>query len=96
MKKIIIVLFLFNAIQLSADCVWDAKDKTTYKVLKTGYGGKILFTGGYGSDFIIEIDGYVSSYIESVIILKDDFCNWDDNVIYIDDEVFDVKSVTKI
>ena len=80
----------------SADCVYNAKGKTTFQVLSTGYGGKILFSGGYGADFIVSVDGYISSNLGEVIILKDDFCSWENNVLYIDEEVFDVRSVDKI
>jgi len=96
MKKILFICILLIPFFTKADCVWDAKEKTTYQVLSTGYGGKILFSGGYGKNFIIEVDGYITKYIESVVILKDDFCSWDSDVLYIDDEVFDVKSVEKI
>tara|TARA_B100001741_G_C16196827_1_gene434007 strand:+ start:151 stop:444 length:294 start_codon:yes stop_codon:yes gene_type:complete len=97
MKKLILItLITISPFLLKADCVWGAKDKTTYKVLSTGYGGKIFFSGGYGSDFIIEIDGFIYENISEIMFLKDDFCSWEDNVIYIDDEVYDVKSVEKI
>tara|TARA_B100000427_G_scaffold139460_1_gene115998 strand:- start:441 stop:734 length:294 start_codon:yes stop_codon:yes gene_type:complete len=97
MKKNILFLSIILVPFFSlADCVYDAKEKTTFQVLSTGYGGKILFSGGYGSDFIVSVDGYITKYIDSVLILKDDFCSWEDSVLYIDDEVFDVKSVEKI
>ena len=96
MKKILFICILLIPFFTKADCVWDAKVKTTYQVLSTGYGGKILFSGGYGDDFIAEVDGYITKYIQSVVILKDDFCSWDSDVLYIDDEVLDVKSVEKI
>jgi len=95
-KKILFLSIILTPFFSMADCVYDAKEKTTFQVLSTGYGGKILFSGGYGKDFIVSVDGYVTNYIESVLILKDDFCSWDDSVLYIDDEVFDVKSVEKI
>ena len=97
MKKLILItLIAISPFMLKADCVWGAKDKTTYKVLSSGYGGKIFFSGGYGNDFIIEIDGFITEYITEIMFLKDDFCSWEESVIYIDDEVFDVKSVEKI
>ena len=95
-RAILIFCLSLHPLIKNADCVYGAKDKTSYKVLSTGYGGKIYFSGGYGNDFIIEVDGYVSSYINEVMFLKDDFCSWEDNVIYIDEEVFDVKSVDKL
>lgn len=80
-----------------ADCVYGAKDKDSYKILETGYGAKIYFSGGYGSDFIIQLSGSLySSYIDEIYFIKDDFCNYEDDVIVIDGEVFGVTSVNKI
>lgn len=95
-KKFLFVCLLLIPYFSSADCVYGAKDKTTYQILSTGYGGKILFSGGYGDDFIVEVEGYLIKHVDSVVILKDDFCSWDSGVLYIDEEVFGVKSVEKI
>ena len=95
-NKILFIFILLIPYFMSADCVYGAKDKTTFQVLKSGYGGKILFSGGYADDFIVEIEGYIPEYIDSVVFLKDEFCSWDSDVIYIDEEVFDVKSVEKV
>ena len=82
---------------LNFDCVFNAKDKTSYKVIKTGYGAKILFSGGYANDFIIEIDGSIfSKNLDEVYFVKSDFCAWESNVVVIDDEVFGVKTVSKV
>ena len=79
------------------DCVHSAKAKTSYKVIKTGYGAKILFSGGYSDDFIIEIDGSIyNKTLEGVYFVKDDFCNWESSVLVIDDEVYGVKDVAKV
>jgi len=79
------------------DCVYDAKDKSSFKVLETGYGAKIYFSGGTGSDFIIKLDGSLySKNLNEVYFIKSDFCSWESDVIVIDDEVFGVKSVTKV
>lgn len=94
-KILLLSILIFPSLS-KPDCVYNAKEKTKYQILSTGYGGKILFSGGYGNDFIVEVDGYVYSNVDSVMILKDDFCSWESNAIYIDEEVFDVKSVTKI
>ena len=84
-------------ISLNFDCVFNAKDKTSYKVIKTGYGAKILFSGGYANDFIIEIDGSIfSKNLDEVYFVKSDFCAWESNVVVIDDEVFGVKTVSKV
>ena len=87
---------LFNS--NSVDCIWGAKDVESYRVLETGYGAKIYFSGGYGSsDFIIKLDGaiYYKTFNE-IFFIKDDFCDWEDDVLVIDDEVFGVQKVTKV
>lgn len=89
------ILLAFNTSNL--DCVSGAKDKSAFQVLSTGYGAKILFSDGLGSDFIIELNGSIySKNLDEVYFIKDDFCNWDDNVLVIDDEVFGVKTVEKL
>ncbi len=79
-----------------ADCIYGAKDKESYKIIDTGYGAKIYFSGGYGDDFIIELNGSIFGTIDEVYFIKDDFCNWEDDVIVIDGEVFGVRSVKKL
>ena len=89
------ILLAFNTSNL--DCVYGAKDKSEFQVLSTGYRAKILFSEGVGSDFIIELDGsiYSKNPLE-VYFIKDDFCNWEENVLVIDDEVFGVNTVEKL
>ena len=98
MKKLFTILLTIGTLYTaSADCVYGAKDKSSYKIVDTGYGAKLYFSGGYGSDFIIELDGSIySTYISEIYFIKDDFCNWESDVIVIDGEVFGVKSVTKL
>ena len=52
MKKILLIATLLFSLYSYADCVYGAKDKSSYNVIKTGYGAKILFSGSYGDDFI--------------------------------------------
>ena len=98
MKKLILLsLLFFLSTSVFADCVFGAKDKSSYKIIETGYGAKIYFSGGYSSDFIIELSGSIySSYIDEIYFLKDDFCDFESDVIVIDEEVFDILSVTEI
>ena len=90
-------LILLNSHNNSYECVWGAKDKTSYKVLETGYGAKVYFSGGYGSAFVVKLDGsiYTKTFNE-VYFIKDDFCDYEDDVLVIDDEVFGVQTVTKV
>ena len=93
---LLIICILFTSLTF-ADCVWGAKDKDTYRVIDTGYGAKILFSGGYTNDFIIKIDGSIySKNLDEVYFIKDDFCDWESDVLVIDGEVFGVQSVTDI
>ena len=55
MKKTLLIATLLFSVYSYADCVYGAKDKSSYNVIKTGYSAKILFSGSYGDDFIIEI-----------------------------------------
>ena len=98
MKALFTLLIILSSLHISADCVYSgAKDKDEYKIIDTGYGAKIYFMGGYSSDFIIELDGSLySSYIDEMYFIKDDFCDWEDDVLVIDGEVFGVKSVNII
>jgi hypothetical protein len=97
MKKTLLIATLLFSVYSYADCVYGAKDKSSYNVIKTGYGAKILFSGSYGDDFIIEIDGSIyNETLDEVYFIKDDFCNWDTDVIVINGEVFGVKSVDKV
>ena len=97
MHYFLIFLLPFISFTKDLDCIYGAKDKSSFQVLSTGYGAKILFSEGLGSDFIIELDGSIySKNLDEVYFIKDDFCNWDDNVLVIDDEVFGVKSVEKL
>lgn len=96
-----LILFIFLSLiapkESKYDCIYDAKDKTSYKILETGYGAKIYFSGGYGSDFVIKINGSVYyKTVDEIYFIKNDFCDWEDDVIVIDDEVFGVQSVSRI
>lgn len=67
---------MINILNFKPDCAHSAKDRTSYKVIKTGYGAKILFLGGYSDDFIIEIDESIyNKTLEGVYFIKDDFCS---------------------
>ena len=97
MTHLLSLLILTFISSSSSDCVYGAKDKSSFQVISTGYGAKILFSEGLGSDFIIELDGSIySKNLDEVFFIKDDFCDWEENVLVIDDEVFGVKSVEKL
>ncbi|QFR42875.1 hypothetical protein [Sulfurimonas xiamenensis] len=78
--------------QLGADCVYGAKDKTNFVVLDSN---SIVLKGGYGSDILIKTYCYIYSSSD-VQILKDDFCDYESAIMYIDGEVCDANQVKKI
>ena len=99
MKTLLILLTcaLFTNKVKDYDCVYDAKSKTSYRVLETGYGAKIYFSGGYGPDFVVKLSGSIySKSLNGIYFIKDDFCSYEDNVLVIDDEVFGVQTVSKV
>ena len=96
MKKLFIsTLLILSFTNILADWVYDSKSKESFKILETDFGAKIYFTLGYGPDFIIKISGSIYS-ADAILILKDDFCSYESNVLNINGEVFDIDSVTKI
>ena len=75
-----------------ADCVYGAKDKTSFVVLDNN---SIILKGGYGSDILIKTYCYIYS-TSKVQVLKDDFCDYDNSVLYIDGEICDVNQVKNL
>ena len=94
MKKIIGSLLIASLLMTSiqADCVYGAKDKTSFQVLD---GNTLMLTGGYGSNIIIKTYSYFYSSSD-VRVLKDSFCSYESAVLYIDGEVVDAQQVTKL
>jgi len=91
-KNILVLLVLVFGINLQADCVYGAKDKTKFQRLDTH---KIILSGGYGSDILIKTYCFIYSS-STVQVLKDDFCSYDSAVLYIDGEVCDANQVNKL
>lgn len=95
MKKIIILLIysiFFISQNVFADCVYNAKSKTSYIILNNH---TIILKGGWGDDVLIK--SYSFFYKSSEIsILKDSFCSYDNSVLYVDDEIIDVTEVKRI
>ena len=84
-----------SEIDLAEGCVYGAKDVSSYRVIDTGYGAKIYFSGY--TDFIVELDDAIySSTFDEIYFIKDDFCSWESDVLVIDGEVYGVQKVTKL
>lgn len=94
MNKLLIGFFVIMVFSLSinADCVYGAKDKSSFVVLDSH---SIILKGGYGSDILIKTYCYIYS-TSTVQILKDDFCDYESAVIYIDSEVCDANQIKKL
>lgn len=72
-----------------AGCVISAKSKTSFTVLDSH---TIVLTGGVGNNILIRTFSFIYSS-STVTVLKDDFCDFDSAVLYIDGEVADVQRV---
>ena len=94
MKKLIgAIICIASLVTVSqADCVYGAKDKTSFQVLD---GNTLMLKGGYGSNIIIKTYSYFYSS-SNVQVLKDSFCSYDSAVLYIDGEVVNAQQVTRI
>lgn len=87
-----IILFIMLPSISSADCVYGAKDKNKFIRVDSH---TIILTGGYGPDILIKTYCFIYSSSE-VLVLKDDFCSYDNAVLYIDGEACDAQSVKKL
>lgn len=96
MKLIVSVVCIFLSLVFSrsalADCVYGAKDKTSFTALDNH---TIILQGGYGSDIVIKTYAFIYSSSD-ITVLKDSFCSYESAVLYIDGEVVDASQVTKI
>jgi hypothetical protein len=75
---------------VQAECVFGAKHKTEYRILGAH---TILLSGGPGRNIIITSYSFFNSH-SSVEVLKDSFCDYENAVLYVDDEPVDVKTVS--
>ncbi len=82
----------FVASPALADCVYGAKSKLRFQVLDNN---TLFLTGGYGGDILIKIFCCVHSS-SNVTVLKDDFCSYEENVLFIDGSAVGVRDVKKI
>lgn len=76
----------------SADCVIDAKSKTSFVVLDSN---TLLLKGGIGSDILIK--SFQFFYPSSnVTVLKDSFCDFATDVLYVDGQLVSVQAVKQL
>jgi len=92
MKKFFILCIALLAFtNACADCVVGAKSKTHYQVLDTH---TILLSGGGNHILIKSFSFFYSS--SQVSVLKDNFCDFEIAVLYVDGQVVDVQQVKSI
>jgi hypothetical protein len=85
--SILILLAACNA--AVADCILNAKSKTTYEVLDSH---TILLKGGIGNAILVKSFAFFHSSSQ-VTVLKDSFCDFESAVLYVDGEVVDAQQV---
>lgn len=94
MKRLMVGFFIIivSSLSINADCVYGMKDKSSFIVLDNH---SVILKGRFGSDILIKTYCYISSS-SSIQILKDDFCDYESAVMYIDNEACDVNQVKKL
>ena len=86
------MLAIGSSSKATADCVYGAKSKTSYVFLDNH---TILLKGGYGRDILIKSFSFFYSSSE-VTVQKDDFCDYESTVLYVDGETVDAQQVKSI
>jgi hypothetical protein len=86
------ILLTSLATTANADCALNAKSKTSFVVLDSH---TIILKGGFGKDILIKSFAFFHSSSD-VTVLKDDFCDFESNVLYVDGETIDVQQVKNI
>jgi hypothetical protein len=75
-----------------ADCILNAKSKTSYVVLDSH---AIILKGGIGKDILIKSFAFFYSSSQ-VTVLKDSFCDYENAVLYVDGELVDAQQVKSL
>jgi len=89
---IIGILSLFIQAEAIADCVYGAKNKTTFVVVDSH---TILLKGGAGPNILIKSFSFFYP-TSQLTVLKDSFCSYESAVLYVDGNVVDASEVKKI
>lgn len=86
------VAFFALANVASADCVNNVKSSTSFQMLDPN---TILLRGNGSSGVIVKTFSFIYTPSD-VQVLKDDFCDYEDAVLYIDGEVIDAQAVKSL
>ncbi|MGQ7939142.1 hypothetical protein [Paraburkholderia sp. D1E] len=92
LTKVCVGLAISCALPAYADCVIGAKGATKYQVLDNH---TILLSGGISGSILIKSFTFFTSSSQ-VAVLKDDFCDFEDAVLYVDGETVDAQQVKQI
>ena len=91
-RLLLALLLLGISTSAFADCVYGAKDKSSFVVLDSH---TLLLKGGYGGDIIVKTYCFINRTSE-ITVLKDDICSYESSTLYIDGQVCDANQVTKL
>jgi hypothetical protein len=83
---------LFITKPATADCVLNARSKTSFVVLDIH---TIFLKGGLGGAILLKSFGFFYPG-SNVTVLKDTFCDFEDGVLYVDGELFDAREVKQV
>lgn len=93
MLSLVGVLLLFAApFHAQADCVLSAKSATSYQLLDNH---TILLSGGIAGSILIKSFAFFSPGSQ-VTVLKDNFCDFENAVLYVNGETVDAQQVKQI
>lgn len=92
MKKALIFVMATHMLAAHAECVIAVKTKTNVQILGQH---TMLLTGGVGSPVIIRSFAFFYPN-SSVMVLKDSFCDYDNNAIAVDNQVISLQQVESV
>jgi hypothetical protein len=90
--RAVAAVLMGSAITASAECVIGARNSTAFRVLDSH---TLVLSGGPSGAILIKSFAFFTTS-SSVSVLKDDFCDFDSNVLYVDGEAVDVQQVKGI
>lgn len=91
-KPWVSALLLACAANTRADCIMNAKSATKFQILDNH---TILLSGGLSGAILIKSFAFFQ-VTSQVSVLKDDFCDFESSVLYVDGEVIDAQQVKHI
>ncbi|MBB3257680.1 hypothetical protein F4827_002545 [Paraburkholderia bannensis] len=92
MKKMVVAWLLVIAATAHADCVLNAKQATNFQVLDNH---TILLSGGIAGQILIKSFAFFHPS-SRVTVLKDNFCDFESSVLYVDGETVDAQQVKQV